>query len=87
MSPLPRSFSEPTWSRMVRESWRLAVAKEMRQGKFALMVPVSTSTDGLWVATIRWMPTARAIWASRAIEVSTSEEETIRSASSSITTT
>ena len=88
MSPLPSSFSEPTWSRMVRESWRLAVAKEMRQGKFALIVPVSTSTDGRCVATIRWMPTARAIWARRAIEVSTSEEETIiRSASSSITTT
>ncbi len=53
MSPLPRSFSEPTWSRMVRESCRLAVAKEMRQGKLALIVPVSTSTEGRWVATIR----------------------------------
>ncbi len=88
MSPLPRSRSEPTGSRMVRESWRLAVAKQMRHGKLALMVPVSTSTDGRWVATMRWMPTARAICASRAIEVSTSFAATIiRSASSSMTMT
>ena len=60
----------------------------MRAGKFALIRPVMTSTDGRWVATMRWMPTARAIWASRASEVSTSPAETImRSASSSTITT
>jgi len=88
MSPLPRSFSAPTWSRIVRESCREAVAKAIRQGKFALIVPVRMSTEGRWVATMRWIPTARAICASRAIAVSTSAEATIiRSASSSITTT
>ena len=39
----------------------------MRVGKFALMTPVTTSVDGRWVATIRWMPAARAICASRAM--------------------
>ncbi len=88
MSPLPSSFSAPIASRMVRESWREAVANEIRVGKLALIVPVRMSTDGRWVATIRWMPTARAIWASRAIAVSTSAEATIiRSASSSMTIT
>jgi hypothetical protein len=41
-------------------TWKL-----IRVGKLALMVPVITSTDGRWVAMIRWMPAARAIWASR----------------------
>ena len=50
--------------------------------------PVMTSTDGRCVARIRWMPTARAICASRAIDSSTSLLATIiRSASSSMTTT
>jgi len=30
MSPLPKSFSEPTWSRMVRESMSLELAVERR---------------------------------------------------------
>ena len=47
-----------------------------------------TSTDGRCVARIRWMPTARAICARRAIDSSTSLLATIiRSASSSMTTT
>ena len=51
------------------------------------MRPVMTSTDGRCVARIRWMPTARAICASRQIDSSTSLPATIiRSASSSITT-
>jgi hypothetical protein len=49
------------------------------------MMPVSTSTDGRWVARIRWMPAARAIWARRVRATSTSREATIiRSASSSM---
>ena len=44
----------------------------MRDGRFALINPVITSTDGRCVARIRWMPTARAICASRAIDSSTS---------------
>ena len=55
-------------------------------GKFALMMPVMTSTEGLWVAIIRCMPAALAICASRAIYSSTSFAATIiRSASSSMT--
>src|ERR671920_491940 len=45
---------------------------EIRDGRFALIRPVMTSTDGRCVARIRWMPTARAICASRAIDSSTS---------------
>ena len=51
-----------------------------------LIVPVITSVDGRWVASTRWIPIARAFWASRMIESSTSAGATIiRSASSSIT--
>jgi len=32
----------------------------MRAGKLALINPVTTSTDGRWVAITRWMPVARA---------------------------
>ena len=88
MSPRPRSCSAPIESRIVRLSTRAATRKEMREGKLALMRPVMTSTDGRWVARIRWMPTARAIWARRVIDSSTSCAETImRSASSSMTIT
>ena len=52
------------------------------------MVPVITSTEGRWVAMIRWMPAARAICASRCTAPSMSLPATIiRSATSSITTT
>ena len=62
--------------------------KLMRVGKLALMMPVTTSVDGRCVATIRWMPAARAICARRATYVSTSRLATIiRSASSSMMTT
>ena len=60
----------------------------MRLGKLALMRPVMTSTDGRWVARIRCRPAARAFWAMRATEVSTSLGATIiRSANSSMTMT
>ena len=49
-------------SRSCEATW-----KAMREGKFALITPVMTSTDGRCVASTRWMPTARAICASRAI--------------------
>ena len=88
MSPRPRSCSAPLPSSTVRESTLLATWKAMRVGKFALISPVTTSTDGRWVATMRWIPTARAICASRTREFCTSPAETImRSASSSTTTT
>ncbi len=47
-----------------------------------------TSTEGRWVARMRCNPAARAFWASRATEVSTSLGATImRSANSSMTMT
>ena len=73
---------------MVRLSILEVTWKEIRVGKLALMVPVMTSTDGRWVAMIRWMPAARAIWARRWTAPSTSLPATsIRSAISSMTTT
>ena len=88
MSPLPTSFSAPGWSRMTRESVRLDTANAMRAGMLALITPVMTFTLGRCVATIRWMPTARAFWAMRVIDSSTSRAATIiRSLSSSTTTT
>ena len=42
-------------------------AKAIRLGTFALIMPVITSTDGRWVASTRWMPTARDFCASRMI--------------------
>ena len=86
MSPAPSSDSAPFWSRITRESVCEETAKAIREGTFALIMPVITSTRGLWVASTRWMPTARAFCARRMIESSTSAGATIiRSASSSIT--
>ena len=64
MSPFPSRASAPFWSRIVRESVLDATRKAIRVGKFALMRPVITFTDGRWVATIKWIPIARAFWAS-----------------------
>ncbi len=87
MSPRPSRASAPFWSRIVRESTFCDTWKAMRLGKFALMMPVMTFTEGRWVARIRWMPTARAICASRWIDSSTSALAVIiRSASSSTIT-
>ena len=70
------------------ESILLVTWKLMRVGRFALITPVMTSTDGRWVAMIRWMPAARAFCASRWIRNSTSLPAVIiRSASSSTITT
>ena len=88
MSPLPISFSAPAMSRIVLESTWLVTANAMRLGILALISPVMTSTEGLCVAMIRWMPAALASCASRQIAVSTSFLATIiRSASSSTMTT
>ena len=67
MSPRPRSLSAPLASRMVRLSFFCATWNAMRAGKFALIVPVMTSTEGRWVARIMWMPTARDNCARRAM--------------------
>ena len=86
MSPWPSSDSAPFWSRITRESVWEETAKAIREGTFALIMPVMTSTRGLCVASTRWMPTARAFCARRMIESSTSAGATIiRSASSSMT--
>ena len=47
------SFSAPIWSRMTRLSVALAAAKASREGTFALISPVTTSTDGRWVASTK----------------------------------
>ena len=83
---MPTSRSAPGWSRMTRLSARLDTANARRAGMLALMTPVITLTDGRWVATTRWMPTARAIWAMRQIESSTSRAATIMRSESSSTT-
>ena len=88
MSPFPSSVSAPFLSRTVRESVIEMTRNATRDAKFALMTPVMTSTDGRCVAKTRWMPTARAICASRWTGASTSRGAlTIRSANSSTTTT
>ena len=63
---MPRSFSAPMVSRMTRESILDGTRKAIRLEKLFLIVPVMTSIEGRWVARTRWMPTARASWASRA---------------------
>ena len=55
-SPMPISFSAPGWSRMTRESVSDDVANASREGTFVLIRPVTTSTDGRWVASTRWIP-------------------------------
>ena len=73
---------------MVRESILLDTWKAMRVGILALIKPVITSTDGRWVAKIKWMPAARAFWAKRAINSSIFLPAVIiKSANSSTTTT
>jgi hypothetical protein len=77
----------PPWSRMTRESVIDDTANAMREGTFALIMPVITSTDGRCVASTRWMPTARDFCASRITASSTAcGAIIIRFASSSITT-
>ena len=61
-----------------------ATAKAIAAGKLALIRPVTTSTDGRWVARTRWMPVARASWARRVMGRSVSSRRIIRSASSSM---
>ena len=59
--------------------------KAIRLGMLALIKPVTTSTEGRWVATTRCIPAARASWARRQMESSTSlGAAIIRSASSSM---
>ena len=88
MSPWPSSCSAPISPRIVRLSIFEVTWNEIRVGKFALIVPVITSTDGRCVARITWMPAARAICARRWIAPSISLPATIiRSAISSTITT
>ncbi len=82
---MPISFSAPGWSRMTRESVSDDVANASLDGTLVLISPVTTSTDGRWVASTRWMPAARAFWVIRTIASSTSRGAVIiRSASSSM---
>ena len=88
MSPRPSRCSAPCSSRIVRLSMRCVTLNAIRVGKFALIMPVITSTLGRCVARITCIPAARAFCASRAIEASTSLPFCIiRSANSSTTMT
>ena len=78
-------MSAPFSSKIVLESILVATWKAILAGKLAFITPVITSTDGLCVATIKWIPTALASWANLAIGASTSLGlYIIKSASSSI---
>ena len=73
---------------MVFESVPEVTLKARRAGKLALIVPVMILTVGRCVAMMRWIPTARASWAIRAIGVSMSLPAVMmRSANSSMITT
>src|SRR5690554_1154324 len=73
---------------MVRLSILEVTRKDNLAGKLALIIPVMTLTDGLWVATTRWIPIARASWANLAIGASISLPAVIiKSANSSMTRT
>ena len=65
-------FSAPGVSKMTRLSMPLATLNEMRFVMFALIRPVTTFVEGRCVATMRWMPAARASCAMRLMENSTS---------------
>lgn len=52
-SPIPISFSAPAWSRITRLSVSDDVAKASRDGTLVLISPVTTSTEGRWVASTR----------------------------------
>src|SRR5690625_5419709 len=86
-SPWPISFSAPDWSKITLESVWDDVAKASRLGTFALMSPVTTSTEGRWVANTKWMPAARASWVMRWIEASTYRGATIMRTEGSSTPT
>ena len=59
-SPRPMRFSAPGVSKMTRLSMPLATLKAMRLVMLALMRPVTTLVEGRWVATLKWIPAARA---------------------------
>ena len=58
MSPFPNSFSAPVVSNIVLESILELTLKLIRLGKFDFISPVTTSTEGLCVATTKWIPVA-----------------------------
>ena len=84
ISPFPSSFSAPFESSIVRLSTCDITEKLTLEGKFAFMSPVTTSTDGLCVATTRCTPVALPSCASLTSSCSTSlDAVSMRSASSS----
>ena len=62
------SFSAPGESRIVAESTLLTTLNAILVGKLVLIRPVMTSTEGLWVARMTWIPAARPFCARRIIE-------------------
>ena len=87
-SPLPRSFSAPPQSKTTLLSVTDETLQLILAGKFALIRPVTTSTDGRCVAMMRCMPHALDFCASIHICLWKVFLETcIRSENSSITRT
>ena len=88
ISPLPINWSAPELSKIVLESIFEVTLNAILAGKFALITPVITLTEGLCVAIIKWIPIALANCANLAIGVSTSLPAVIiKSANSSTTKT
>ena len=86
-SPCPTNFSAPGVSKITRLSASELVAKDRREGTLALINPVTTSTDGRWVANTKWIPAERANCVMRTTDSSTSFAATIiKSANSSMIT-
>jgi len=88
-SHFPNKSSAPFLPKIVLLSISDTTPNAILVGILALMSHVITLTDGLCVATIRWIPTARAFCAIRVIQFSTSFlfHDIIRSANSSMTNT
>ena len=67
---LQRGISEGLMREKVGKTYKVLVEEIAEEGLYigrSFMVPVITSTDGLWVATIRYIPAALAICANLAI--------------------
>jgi hypothetical protein len=72
ISPCPNNRSAPERSKIVLESIYDANENDAREGRFALIKPVTTSVEGRCVAMTKWSPAARAFCAILAMDISTS---------------
>ena len=88
MSPCPSKRSAPFSSRITSLSILEATWNAIQLEVFTVMTPVRTSARSVCVATIKWIPAARAICVTRAIALFTSAGTVcIKSANSSMIAT